>query len=171
MAHPHGHPHHHADVGAISAAVITVSDTRTIADDAGGAAVVELLRAAGHTTALRMIVRDDRAEIVRALDAALADRARLVVLTGGTGIAPRDVTIEAVTPRFDKVLDGFGEAFRRLSWEEVGARSVLSRAVAGTVGDALVVALPGSEGAVRLALTALVVPMAQHALGLLAKGR
>lgn len=167
MGHAHAH-HHHADVNTISAAVITVSDTRTIADDASGAAIVEALRSAGHETTLRLLVRDDRVEIARALDVAIAQHARLVVFTGGTGIAPRDVTIEAVTPRLDKILDGFGEAFRRLSWEQIGARSILSRALAGTVGHCLVVALPGSERAVQLAMTALVVPIAGHAIGLLA---
>jgi molybdenum cofactor biosynthesis protein B len=172
MGHAHAH-HHHADLAvdaaAIAAAVITVSDTRTIADDASGAAIVELLRGAGHATGVRMIVRDDRGEITRALDAAIAERARLIVVTGGTGIAPRDVTIEAIAPRLDKQLDGFGEAFRRLSWEQVGAKAILSRALAGTIGDALVVSLPGSERAVRLAMSALVIPIAPHALGLLSR--
>ncbi|MFI5296994.1 MAG: molybdenum cofactor biosynthesis protein B [Polyangiales bacterium] len=167
MVHAHAHAHHRHDVGTIAAAVITVSDTRTIADDASGAAIVEALRAAGHETSLRLLVRDDRVEITRALDVALAQHARLIVLTGGTGIAPRDVTIEAIAPRFDKTLDGFGEALRRLSWDQVGAKSILSRAVAGTIGRALVVALPGSERGVELAMTELVVPIARHAIGLL----
>jgi molybdenum cofactor biosynthesis protein B len=168
MAHAHSH-HNHADVGAIVAAVVTVSDTRTIADDASGAAIVELLRGAGHATGVRLIVRDDRDAIARAVDAAIAQRARLIVVTGGTGIAPRDVTIEAIAPRLDKVLDGFGEAFRRLSWEQIGAKSILSRALAGTIGDALVVVLPGSEAAVRLAMTDLVIPVGAHAVGLLTR--
>lgn len=89
------------------------------------------------------------------------------MLSGGTGIAPRDVTYESVEPLIEKRLDGFGEAFRRLSWDEVGARSVLSRAIAGTRGRVLIVALPGSPNAVRLAVDRVLAPILGHAIKLL----
>lgn len=168
MSHPHPRkPHEHSDTGALRTAVITVSDTRTIADDESGALASELLRAAGHEISVRTIVRDDRDEIAASIRHALAEHARLIVLTGGTGVAPRDVTYEVVASTLDKTLDGFGEAFRRLSWDEIGPRSVLSRAVAGVHGRALLVALPGSSKAVRLGLEKVLIPIARHAVGLL----
>ena len=110
---------------AVRVAAITVSDTRTEADDLGGAALKERLEAAGFVVSLRLIVKDEpeqvRAAIARVCDDDLADA---IVTTGGTGIAPRDRTYEAIESLLDKKLDGFGEAFRRLSWDEVGARSI-----------------------------------------------
>jgi len=145
---------------------ITVSDTRTAADDTSGQALTEEL--AAFSCVRHALVRDDvtaiRAEISRAIE---VDGADAVVLTGGTGIAPRDTTYEAVTGLFSKTLDGFGEAFRRLSWEEVGARAVLSRATAGVVGRSLVVALPGSTKAARLGARRLVAELLVHTTELL----
>jgi len=162
--HDQKDPH---DAEPLAVAVVTVSDTRTLEDDASGAAAVELLRAAGHTLLSRVIVPDEREAIARAVRAAVDAGARLVVTNGGTGVAARDVTYEAVSALLDKTLDGFGEAFRRLSWDEIGPRAMLSRAVAGTLGRALVVALPGSTKAVRLGVERLVVPIARHAAGIL----
>jgi molybdenum cofactor biosynthesis protein B len=160
-------PHAHKDTGPVRAAVITVSDTRTTADDTSGSLASELLRGAGHEVVAQLIVEDDRGAIVRSIRAAIAEDARLVVLTGGTGIAARDVTYEAVASIVDKALDGFGEAFRRLSWDEIGPRAVLSRAIAGVHGRALIVALPGSTKAVRLGIEQVLLPIAAHAIGLL----
>lgn len=145
---------------------VTVSDTRTAADDASGRALAEEL--AGFTLVRHAIVPDEPARIVDLVrSVASAGEADAVVLTGGTGIAPRDRTFEALEAIFDKRLDGFGEAFRRLSWDEIGPRAVLSRATAGTVGTCLVVSLPGSEKAARLGARALVAPVLAHAVDLL----
>ena len=144
---------------------ITVSDTRTPETDASGRALVEELSA--FTCVRHVIVRDEpealRAVVRRAIDEDLAD---VVVLTGGTGIAPRDTTYEALTGMFEKTLDGFGEAFRTLSWAEIGPRAMLSRATAGVVGKTIVFALPGSTNAARLGARALVAKVAMHAVAL-----
>jgi len=163
----HRHDHHHHDSNGVSAVVITVSDTRTIADDESGALITELLRAAGHSVGRRDIVKDDRVEIEAAIRHAIEADAAAIVLTGGTGIAPRDVTYEVVASMLDKTLDGFGEAFRRLSWDEVGPKSILSRAVAGSLGRTLIVALPGSAKAVKLGMEKVLLPVLAHAIGLL----
>ena len=146
---------------------VTVSDTRTEADDTGGRILRESLAAHGCILVRHVIVPDEparvQAEITRALD---SDEADAVVTTGGTGIGPRDRTYEAVTALLDKTLDGFGEAFRRLSWDDVGPRSVLSRAVAGTYRRGVVIALPGSPGAVRLGVDKLIAPVLGHMVAL-----
>jgi molybdenum cofactor biosynthesis protein B len=153
--------------GKVRVAAITVSDTRTVADDVGGNALQERLEAAGFVVSTRRIVRDDpddvRAAIVRVCDEDLADA---IVTTGGTGIAPRDSTYEAVHGLLDKTLDGFGEAFRRLSWEEVGPRAILSRALAGVHRGRIVAALPGSPKAVVLAVDQVLAPILAHAIAL-----
>lgn len=140
---------------------ITVSDTRTEADDTSGKALREEL--AAFDIVRHEIVPDEPGRIVSLVRDADADA---VVLTGGTGIAPRDRTYEALTGIFDKTLDGFGEAFRRLSWDQIGPRSILSRATAGVVGTKIVFSLPGSEKAVRLGAKALIVPVLAHAVDL-----
>lgn len=148
-------------------AAVTVSDTRTAADDEGGATLVARLEAAGFTVTLREIVKDEpeaiRAVVARVCDEDLADA---VVTTGGTGVAPRDRTFEAVEALLDKKLDGFGEAFRRLSWDEVGPRAVLSRAIAGTHRGRVLAALPGSPKAVVLAVDRVLGPILAHAVAL-----
>jgi molybdenum cofactor biosynthesis protein B len=153
--------------GPVRVAAITVSDTRTEADDVGGGALKERLEAAGFQVTVRLIVRDEpdevRAAVARICDGDLADA---IVTTGGTGIAPRDRTYEAIQGLLDKTLDGFGEAFRRLSWDEVGARSVLSRAVAGVHRGRVVAALPGSPKAVVLAVDRVLAPILAHAVAL-----
>lgn len=147
---------------------VTVSDTRTAADDRGGEALRACLHEQGYALAEHRIVRDEADEIGAVIDAAVeADEVDAVVLTGGTGIAPRDVTYEAVASRLDKTLDGFGEAFRRVSWDEVGPRAILSRAVAGTRGRTVVVALPGSVGGVRTAVERVLGPTLGHMVALL----
>jgi molybdenum cofactor biosynthesis protein B len=167
MAHPHAHAHQ-GEKASIRVVTLTISDTRTESDDKSGAVLRDLLGAAGFTVVRHAIVPDDparvRAEIVRAVD---DDHVDAVVSTGGTGIAPRDQTYEAVTALLEKTLDGFGEAFRRLSWEEIGPRAVLSRAVAGTYHTAAIFALPGSTNAVRLGVEKLIIPMLPHTAALL----
>jgi molybdenum cofactor biosynthesis protein B len=148
-------------------ATLTLSDTRTLDDDEGGRLLGELLREAGFEVTSHAIVREDAEAIRAAVIARCEDEAvSAVVITGGTGIAPRDRTIEVLAPLFDKTLDGFGEAFRRLSWDEIGPRSILSRATAGVIRGRVVVALPGSLAAVRLGVTALIAPILAHAVDL-----
>lgn len=157
------HAHRHAAKRALGAVVITVSDTRTLADDTGGALVVELLEGAGHRVVQRAIVRDDVEAIRDAVAGAIArDDVQAVLLTGGTGIAARDVTPEALAPIVDRVIPGFGELFRMLSFEEVGSAAMLSRAFAGTARGRVVAALPGSRAAIRLAMERLLLPELPH---------
>ncbi len=144
---------------------VTVSDTRTEADDTSGKALREEL--AAFDLLRHAIVPDDPERILALVrEAAGQGGTDAVVLTGGTGIAPRDRTFEALSSVFDKTLDGFGEAFRRLSWEQIGPRAILSRAAAGTVGTCLVFSLPGSEKAVRLGAKELIAPVLAHAVDL-----
>ncbi len=149
---------------AVRVVTVTVSDTRSLANDTSGRALAEEL--AEFTCLRHELVRDDPAAVQDVVRRASVD-ADAVVLTGGTGIGPRDTTFEAVSALFERTLDGFGETFRRLSWDEVGARSMLSRATAGIVGKTLVFALPGSTNAARLGARALVAPLLVHAVALL----
>lgn len=152
-------------------ATLTLSDTRTMEDDEGGKLLDDLLRAAGFTVVTHAVVREDLDRVQDAVKALIAGRSvDAIVMTGGTGLAPRDRTIEAVAPLLDKTLDGFGEAFRRLSWDQIGPRGILSRAVAGVSSGVVVIALPGSPKAVRLGVEALIAPILAHAVAL-AQGR
>ena len=143
--------------------VLTVSDTRTEDTDTGGRAVADLLVAAGHSVISRSIVKDDAALVRRAVEQQLeADEVDAIITTGGTGITSRDSTYEAVDALLEKRLEGFGELFRMLSYEQVGAAAMMSRATAGLVRRRILIALPGSEAAVRLAMEKLVVPELGH---------
>ncbi|TMQ67521.1 MAG: MogA/MoaB family molybdenum cofactor biosynthesis protein [Candidatus Eisenbacteria bacterium] len=149
-------------------AVVTVSDTRGPRDDRSGDAVARALTRAGHRVVSRAWVRDDVAGIRRAVRAALARRAvDVVVLTGGTGIAPRDRTPEAVRPLLERELPGFGERFRALSVRDVGSAAWLSRAGAGVARGRLIVWLPGATRAVALAISRVAGPELAHAIRLL----
>lgn len=131
-------------------AVITVSDTRTEADDRSGRTLSERIEAAGHTLASRIIVRDERDEIASAVKIfAEDDEIDAVITTGGTGFTGRDVTVEAVAPLFDKAMDGFSAVFHRISYDAIGTSTIQSRATAGLVGTTFVFVLPGSPGACR----------------------
>jgi molybdenum cofactor biosynthesis protein B len=154
----------------VSCAVVTVSDTRGATDDRSGDAIVKLLERAGHRIARRAWVADDRAAIRRAVRAALSVRTvDAVLLAGGTGVAPRDVTPEALAPLLTRTLPGFGERFRALSWAQVGSAAWLSRAFAGVADGRLIVALPGSTHAVELAVRELLVPELGHVVRLLGR--
>ena len=150
---------------------VTVSDTRSPGTDVSGARLRELLSEAGFALLPHRIVPDEP-ELIRAVldEAEAGDLAEVIVTTGGTGIAPRDSTYEAVAPELEKTLDGFGETFRRLSYDRIGPKAMLSRAIAGTRGRRLVVALPGSPGAVELGVTELLIPVLEHAVKLLRGG-
>lgn len=157
------HRHRAAAPANVPTAVVTVSDTRTLETDTGGALVAELLAKAGHDVASRSIVRDEPLAIRAAVEAATAERGTLaVILTGGTGVAPRDVTPESVEPLLERVVPGFGELFRMLSWNDVGSAALLSRALAGLRAGRVVFVIPGSRGAVRLAMERLILPELGH---------
>jgi molybdenum cofactor biosynthesis protein B len=157
--------HRHAAAGQTAAcAVLTISDTRTPKTDSGGRLIVEALEGAGHRIAHHQIVPDEPALIRPQLERWVGEGVDLIVTTGGTGISSRDTTIEVVERLLDKKLDGFGELFRMLSWEQVGAAAMLSRAVGGLAGETLLFALPGSPNAVRLAVERLIVPELAHLL-------
>ena len=155
----------HRAHGPVSVAcfVLTVSDTRVPDTDTSGRAIRDLLTAAGHTVAGHAIVRDEPVQVRDQLLAQCRDTAtKVIITTGGTGITSRDGTYEAVDGLLDKRLDGFGELFRALSFQEIGSAAMMSRATAGTVRGKVVFVLPGSENAVRLAMTRLIIPELSH---------
>jgi molybdopterin adenylyltransferase len=158
--------HRNRSPATVAFAVITVSDTRTASDDSGGETARKGLEAAGHRVVRREIVRDEPEEIARVTAEALEEPAvEAIVLTGGTGIGPRDRTVEAIDPLLEKRLDGFGEIFRALSFKEIGPAAMLSRAFAGTARGKVLFALPGSPKGVALAIASLIAPEAGHLLG------
>ena len=144
-------------------AVITVSDTRDAATDRGGPLIVETLEAAGQRVTRRAIVKDEALEIERAVRECVASaEVDLVLTTGGTGLAPRDVTVPTLERLFESTIPGFGELFRALSYREIGSAAILSRACAGAIGRKPVIALPGSPKALTLALREIILPEAGH---------
>ena len=148
---------------AIGCFVLTISDSKTAETDTSGAAIRELLTAAGHPVIGSAIVRDEPDAVCRVIrDACTHDDIQAVILTGGTGITSRDSTFEAVEGLLDKRLPGFGELFRMLSYEEIGPAAMLSRAQMGIHQRRIVVSLPGSPNACRLALEKLLVPELSH---------
>jgi len=166
------HRHRDSAPDTVRVAVLTISDTRTPETDTGGDTIDELMRGAGHEVVERDIVGDDATRIrTELLDLFARSDVDAVITTGGTGISARDTTYEVVDRMLEKRLDGFGEIFRMLSYEEIGAAAVLSRAVAGTVGNKLVACLPGSRNAVRLAVEKLIVPEIAHVVFELRKHR
>jgi len=134
----------------LNIAVLTVSDTRTLETDTSGQTLADRIEAAGHTVAARHILRDDREavrdQVIEWVKDAGVD---VVITTGGTGLTGRDITVEALTPLFDKVIDGFSVLFHMVSFEMIGTSTVQSRACAGLAGETLVFCLPGSPGAVK----------------------
>lgn len=147
----------------VNFAVITVSDTRDTATDKSGNFIKQSLLNAGHLVSEYLIVKDEPDQIRSRLQL-LTEVAELdvVIFNGGTGIAPRDTTYDAIAALLEKTLPGFGEMFRYLSWQEVGSRAIASRAVAGIYKDKLIFSLPGSSGAVKLAIEQLILPEVIH---------
>ena len=169
MSHGHGSaPEQHRSYAPdqVVCQVLTVSDSRTRADDTAGALIEAGLTEAGHRIERRAIVRDEadriRAAVREGVESSEVDA---VIVCGGTGVAPRDVTPEAVEPLLDKRLDGFGELFRALSFEEIGAAAMLSRALAGVAGRTAVYVMPGSSAAAKLGLERLILPELAHLVG------
>ncbi len=160
VEHKAGAPH------AVRCFVVTVSDTRTDATDSSGRAIVDLLTGTGHQISGRTIVKDDpaivRGTIERQLATPVETGPQVIIITGGTGITSRDNTFEAVGTLLDKRLEGFGELFRMLSYEQIGPAAMMSRATAGLAAGRVVVSLPGSEAAVRLAMEKLLLPELGH---------
>ena len=135
---------------ALNCAVLTISDSRTLKEDTSGALLAELIDTDGHNLADRNLVRDDVYQVRAVVSAWIADpEVQVVVTTGGTGFTGRDSTPEALMPLFDKTIDGFGELFRQVSYEEIGASTIQSRCVGGLANATLIFALPGSSNAVR----------------------
>ncbi len=148
---------------SIACFVLTVSDTRTADTDTSGRAIRELLEAAAHRVCGQAIVRDEPAEVREQVLAQCGNGStQVIITTGGTGITSRDGTYEAVDGLLEKRLDGFGELFRMLSFDEIGSAAMMSRATAGTARGKVVFVLPGSENAVRLAMTRLIIPELAH---------
>lgn len=156
-------PHQDLVALPINCAVVTVSDTRSVETDRSGQLLKQLLLEAGHSVPVYTIVRDESSQIQQQLQR-VAQQASLqaVIFNGGTGIAPRDTTYDAIESLLDKSLPGFGELFRFLSYQEVGSRAIASRAIAGVYQNKLVFSLPGSTNAVRLAMEALILPELVH---------
>ena len=150
--------------------VLTVSDTRTVQNDTSGLAIRDLLVTGGHHVAGYGIVRDEPAQVARAVrDQLDEEEVQVIITTGGTGITSRDGTFEAIDDLLDKRLEGFGELFRMLSFHDIGPAAMMSRAIAGTIDRKAIFVLPGSENAVRLAMTKLIVPELGHIVQQLSK--
>jgi molybdenum cofactor biosynthesis protein B len=167
MSHPVHEAHRKAGPRVARCLVITVSDTRSLADDKSGALMIERLSGAGHEITERKIIKDEAADIHAALCAARDSGPggpQLALLSGGTGLTHRDSTFEVVSALIDRPIPGFGELFRMLSYQEIGSAAMLSRACAGLIGPLLVFALPGSSAGVRLALDSLILPEIPHFL-------
>jgi molybdenum cofactor biosynthesis protein B len=161
---PVSHVEHKSHAPAsVACYVLTVSDSRTPETDSGGRTIRELLEGAGHTVAGHTIVHDEPSQVSAIVRQEIdAGRARVIVTTGGTGITSRDGTFEAIDGLLEKRLDGFGELFRMLSFQEIGSAAMMSRATAGTSGRTAIFVLPGSPDAVRLAMTRLILPELGH---------
>jgi molybdenum cofactor biosynthesis protein B len=155
--------HKAAAPASVRCFVVTVSDTRTEATDRSGRAIIDLLTAAGHVVIGRTLVRDEPELVRDTVERQLANpEVQVIVTTGGTGITSRDSTYEAVSALLHKRLDGFGELFRMLSYQDIGSAAMMSRACAGLAAGRIVVSLPGSESAVRLAVERLLIPELGH---------
>jgi molybdenum cofactor biosynthesis protein B len=149
----------------VKCAVITVSDTRTEDQDSSGKEIVKLLAAAGHKPIYNGIVKDEPEQIKNKLDEIIkSNEIQAVIINGGTGVGKRDITIEAIESSLDKLLPGFGELFRMLSYEEIGSAAIMSRALAGIISGKPVFCLPGSEKACRLAVNKIIAPELGHLL-------
>lgn len=148
--------------GALQCGIITISDTRTLETDTSGSAIHGALTQAGHSVVRYELVKDEPVEITALVQSFATAGCQVIITNGGTGIARRDSTIEAIDGLLNKRLPGFGELFRMLSYEDIGPAAMLSRATAGVYGQSLIFCLPGSPGAVQLALDKLILPELHH---------
>ncbi|HEX3049086.1 MAG TPA: molybdenum cofactor biosynthesis protein B [Aggregatilineaceae bacterium] len=157
--------HHRATAaqqGPVSIAIVTVSDTRTPETDVNYAYLREQIEAVGHRVAAYRLIKDEADQVASILDELVVGDARLILFNGGTGISPRDRTYDALSRKLEKTLPGFGELFRMLSYQQVGAAAMLSRATAGVYHNKVVISTPGSPDAVRLAWEKLIAPELEH---------
>ncbi|MDZ8086625.1 MAG: molybdenum cofactor biosynthesis protein B [Nostoc sp. DedQUE12b] len=164
-------PHPDSPGVLVTCAVVTVSDTRTLETDKSGQLIQQLLLDANHAVGAYTIIKDEPAQIQGQIEN-LGKSANLdaVIFNGGTGIAPRDTTYDAIEKLLEKTLPGFGELFRFLSYQEIGSRAIASRAVAGVYQNKLIFLLPGSSNAVRLAMEKLILPELTHLVSQVCKG-
>lgn len=155
--------HKHKAPQNIKCAVLTISDTRTEQDDESGKLIRQKLNQEDHQVLSYSILKDD-ADSIRSAVSELLEQTEIqvIITTGGTGVSQRDVTVETVSPILDKKLDGFGELFRQLSFQEIGTASIMSRAIAGVVGGKVILCLPGSVGAVTTAMDKIILPEIGH---------
>lgn len=157
------HNHAHQNMKSVRAAILTISDTRTLDTDVSGEHICKLLKDNAHTVTYREITKDDATEIEAAVKRMVDEHMDVILTTGGTGITKRDVTIETIRPLLDREMVGFGELFRHVSFtEDIGPAAMLSRALAGRIGNTIVFSMPGSRGAVDLAMTRLILPELSH---------
>ncbi|MEH2393658.1 MAG: MogA/MoaB family molybdenum cofactor biosynthesis protein [Nostoc sp.] len=155
----------------VTCAVVTVSDTRTLETDKSGQLIQQLLLDANHAVGAYTIIKDEPTQIQGQIESlAKSSNLNAVIFNGGTGIAPRDTTYDAIEKLLEKTLLGFGELFRFLSYQEIGSRAIASRAVAGVYQDKLIFSLPGSSNAVRLAMEKLILPELVHLVSQVCKG-
>lgn len=157
------HEHKHKSLRSVTCAVIIISGTRTEQNDESGKLITQALENNDHKVTSFSILKNDAASILKKLDQLLGEESLQVIITsGGTGASHLDITIETITPTLDKKLDGFGELFRFLTYQEIGTGSIMSRAMAGVVGGKVVICLPGSVEAVRLAMEKIILPEIGH---------
>lgn len=160
--------HRSRTIPSVQCALLTVSDTRTKADDESGQLIMKFLNESAHSILFYELVKDDPAEIEKKLlDQALNRLIQAIIINGGTGISNRDQTFEAVERLLEKRLDGFGELFRSISYQEIGSPAMLTRAIAGTIQGKVIFSIPGSVNAVRLAMEKLIIPEIGHIVALL----
>ena len=159
---------HQSSSRIVSCNVLTISDTRSVKEDKSGEFILKTLENAGHRILQRELIPDELISIQNSIQKTLSKKeSECILITGGTGISIRDVTIEAILPFIEKKLDGFGEIFRALSFKEIGPHAILSRALAGTTKEGILIfALPGSTQAVSLAMKELILPVLSHAVNL-----
>ncbi|MDR4492945.1 MAG: molybdenum cofactor biosynthesis protein B [Nitrospirales bacterium] len=180
LDHSHGHGEHHTqpshishkeqDTLSLGCVVITCSDSRTLDTDISGKLICHLLKSQGHTIIDYRILKDEPADITKHLQQTIQQStSHIIIINGGTGISKRDSTFEAVDGFLEKRLDGFGELFRYLSYNDIGSAAMLSRATAGIRGHHVIFSIPGSKGAVQLAMEKLILPELGHLVGELTK--
>ena len=147
----------------VTCAVLIISDSRTEKTDESGKYLVEKLEGSGHTVVDYALLKNDAEAIKKKINEYLAqEELQVIIASGGTGVSLRDVTVETVTPMLDKMLDGFGELFRSLSYAEIGTASIMSRAIAGVIGGKIIICIPGSLAAVKLAVEKIILPEVGH---------
>ncbi len=155
--------HKHKALHSVNCAVLIISDSRTERDDESGGLVKRRLGESGHRVMAYAILKNDAGAIKKKIEELLGqDELQVIIVSGGTGVSHRDVTIDTVEPMLEKKLDGFGELFRLLTYQEIGTGSIMSRATAGVVKGKVILCLPGSVGAVTLAMDRIILPEIGH---------